>query len=809
MEKSLKISKFNEGSSYFYIKKQKLFMRITLFFMLIVLALIANNLSAQWVTGQKVFGGSLEDGARAVQQTSDGGYIVAGQTWSFGAGNYDVYLIKTDDNGATLWSKTYGGTDTDLGYTVQPTTDGGYIVAGYTESFGAGVADVYLIKTNSIGDTLWTKTYGGVNWDEGCAVQQTNDGGYIVVGNTASFGAGFQDVYLIKTDAFGDTLWTKTYGGGSSDYGKAVQQTTDGGYIVAGHTNSFGAGFQDVYLIKTDALGDILWTRFYGAFNNDYGEAVQQTTDGGYIVAGQTQSFGAGVEDVYLIKTDANGNTLWTRTYGRGNGDDAGYAVQQTNDGGYIVAGRMNNFGGPNDVYLIKTDAIGDTLWIKTYGGDTTDVAFAVDQTNDGGYIVAGRTESFGAGGNDVYLIKTDANGNSGCNEMEITPWTSVSSGGTAGTPATVVGSGAIVNSTPTVVVSPFTMDSTLCEDLGLGCIGDTCVWPGDANSDMIANIWDLLPIGIGYATTGPVRASASLNWIGQPAFPWGDTLANGTDYMHVDCNGDGIIDINDVPAIVLNYGKVHLKTSNTTAGDPSLYFGILIDTVGVSTLVTVPIYFGDAGNQANNVYGLAFSINYDNTLVDSASVSFDFGTSWIGTKDVDMLGLFVDFPDNNGQVDVGMTRNDHNNVSGFGQIGTLSFITTDNISGKVAIAKILNLSFSDILVISNDETQIPAGSSPDSIVIYQSGLGIKDVTVLEKQVNIYPNPATDIVNISFGNVKIEELSIYNILGKVMYVSTEQKGNQLKVDTGNYPAGLYYVSVKTDHGMMVKKLVIQ
>jgi hypothetical protein len=309
------------------------------------------------------------------------------------------------------FERTYGGSDWEKGASVQQTTDGGYIVAGYTDSFGSGFYDVYLIKTDPSGETLWTRTYGGNNSDYGASVQQTTDGGYIVTGYTASFGAGLDDVYnvyLIKTDPSGDTLWTRTYGGSVIDRGSSVQQTTDGGYIVVGDTDSFGAGFYDVYLIKTDSSGDTLWTRTYGGNSSDYGYSVQQTTDGGYIVAGKTRSFGPVVYDVYLFKTDSAGNTLWERTYG-GSDYESGNSVQQTMDGGYIVAGRTESVGaGYADVYLIRTNASGDTLWTRTYGGSDWDVGESVQLTKDGGYVITGRTESFGAGYADVYLIKTD-----------------------------------------------------------------------------------------------------------------------------------------------------------------------------------------------------------------------------------------------------------------------------------------------------------------------------------------------------------------------------------------------------------------
>ena len=211
--------------------------------------------------------------------------------------------------GDTIWTRTYGGSDDDAGWSVAQTTDGGYIIAGWTESFGAGMEDVYLVKTDVEGDTLWTHTYGGSSTDWGYFVAQTTDSGYIVAGRTASFGAGSSDFYLVKTAPDGDTIWTRTYGGTDSDYGYSVVQTTDGGYIVAGGTRSFGAGEYDVYLVKTDALGDTIWTRTYGGSDYDGCRSIVQTSDGGYIIVGETKSFGAGLHDVYLIKTDSLGYT--------------------------------------------------------------------------------------------------------------------------------------------------------------------------------------------------------------------------------------------------------------------------------------------------------------------------------------------------------------------------------------------------------------------------------------------------------------------------------------------------------------------
>jgi hypothetical protein len=378
----------------------------------LIVGLIFPVLLLAQLTFERTYGGTGDDWGYCIRQTSDGGYIVVGGTSSFGAGQYDVYLIKTNADGDTLWTHTYGDMDWDWGYCVKQTSDHGYIIVGMTRSFGAGQDDIYLIKTDSNGDTLWTRTYGGTNIDWGYSVQQTSDGGYIIAGATKSFGEGLDwDVYLIKTDANGNALWTRTYGStNNSELGRSVQQTSDGGYIIAGHTSTTDND-RDVYLLKTDANGDTLWTRTYGSADFDRGYSVQQTFDQGFIIAGYTWSWDPGYGYIFLIKTDVNGDTLWTRSYGRA-GADEGYCVQQTSDSGYVIIGITELFGTSNlNIYLIKTNAYGDTLWTRTYGGTEWDGGRSVQQTSDGGYIIAGTTSSYGAGGADVYLIKTDADG--------------------------------------------------------------------------------------------------------------------------------------------------------------------------------------------------------------------------------------------------------------------------------------------------------------------------------------------------------------------------------------------------------------
>jgi len=397
----------------------------------------------------KAIGGENLDWGNSLIQTSDGGYAIAGVTISFGAGSEDVYVVKLDAHGNLQWTKTIGGKEDDKGFSLIQTPDGGYVIAGATRSFGAGGYDVYVVKLDANGNLQWTKTIGGKKEDGGISLIQTSDGGYAIAGATTSFGAGYADVYVVKLDANGNLQWTKTIGGPGNEMGQSLIQTSDGGYAIAGATTSFGAGYADVYVVKLDANGNLQWTKTIGGKNIEEGFSLIQTSDGGYAIAGYTTSFGAGGLDVYVVKLNANGNLQWTKTIG-GPKDDWGISLIQTSDGGYAIAGITSSFGaGEWDVYVVKLNANGKPQWTKTIGAKNENHSkSSLIQTSDGGYAITSPTSSFGAGEEDVYFIKLDKNGDACC---AVSQTSQVGSGGRLGSPTSSIGSGGTLTSpTPT-----------------------------------------------------------------------------------------------------------------------------------------------------------------------------------------------------------------------------------------------------------------------------------------------------------------------------------------------------------------------
>ena len=340
-----------------------------------------------------------EEMGYGVLQTDDGGYIVAGE---IGLPNSpDILLIKTDANGNEAWTQTIDEGGDEEAYSICPAYDGGYMLCGYTNNGSGGMLDVLLVKTNSNGNKEWSQTYGGGQNDRGYSVIQDDAGGYVITGYTFSYGGGNNDIWLIKVDDAGNMEWNRTFGGSNYEIGYCVQQTTDGGYVIAGKTSSATFGY--VRLIKTDSLGNQEWVKSYLGSATSCGYGVVQTADGGYMITGSvyTQT-PTSSSDICVIKTDAQGNLIWSDTFGDAD-EDIGYSVASTLDGYYVIGGVLND-----DVWLRKINLTGNEIWTNTYGGSGFDECRSVFAASDGGCIAAGSTDSFSAGDSDVYLIKTN-----------------------------------------------------------------------------------------------------------------------------------------------------------------------------------------------------------------------------------------------------------------------------------------------------------------------------------------------------------------------------------------------------------------
>ena len=348
------------------------------------------------------FGGRYGDGVWCLQECENGGYILVGNTASRGEGS-DLFLIRTDAWGKAIWSKILGGSGEDVGYFVQEAKDGGFIVTGSTKSFAMGQELLWLIKTDCNGSLSWDKTFGGFVYssgDGGWSVDETEDGGYAVTGYTQSNGGGRKDLWLIKTDGQGSRIWDKTFGGREDDVGMSVLQSRDGGYIVAGRTASFGKGGDDIWLLRTDSRGEELWNATFGGKQDDAGFQVAEIADG-YAVVGRTES-GFDKKRIILIKVDHDGQKLWEKTY---TGSSAA-SLQSTDEGGFVIAGRIDNKKTGRDALIIKTDSIGREEWSMILGGSADDIGTFAVQSRDGSYKLAGITSSLGLGSEDAWLVK-------------------------------------------------------------------------------------------------------------------------------------------------------------------------------------------------------------------------------------------------------------------------------------------------------------------------------------------------------------------------------------------------------------------
>ncbi len=367
----------------------------------------------------RVLGGTGYEFACGLVPSGDGGLVSGGYTASWGAGNNDMFIIKHTSIGTTEWARTFGASGHDEAYSVARTADGGYVLCGETGNYGAGNDDFFVLKLSSAGTIEWARTCGGSNYDEAYAVAGTTDGGCIVVGHTNSYGAGDKDMLITKWSSGGGLSWAKTFGGLYLDYACGVIQTQDGGFLITGYTASWGAGSDEMLVVKLASDGSFSWARAIGSSTYDWGYSAVQTADGGYFIVGYTGGFGVqGAAGIIAIKLTSSGALSWARVID-GPGWEEARGVVLAPDGGFLITGYTSSAGTSGSLFLFKLTSTGTYDWARYMGGNGYDIGITPIQFS-GGYAVLGYTGSWGAGNYDFLLLSVDGSGNySGC----VLPW--------------------------------------------------------------------------------------------------------------------------------------------------------------------------------------------------------------------------------------------------------------------------------------------------------------------------------------------------------------------------------------------------
>jgi hypothetical protein len=404
------------------------------FLLILLLSILINQKSNAQYNFQRVLGGPDHERAESIFSTFDNGFIVNGATFSYGAGDVDAMLIKTDNQGLTLWSKTYGTSDYDNSETAIEAFDHSIVCVGRTIVQSGGFTTATMFKTDSAGNLLWAKSYGGTLNDGLVQIIETADHGYAAIGVTETISSGSSDVLFIRTDVNGDTIFTRSYGTNEYEAGYNVIQLSDNGFLISGRQITFPGGNSeaDGLLLRTDSSGNLLWTKMYGDSLWEELIDVKQTPDSGFIAAGSTVTFGAGSYDILLMKTDGNGDVEWSKTFG-GAKTDAAYAIDVNPDSSFILSGYTESLGyghrgdDSSNIYLMKTSYTGDLVWMEVYGDGLQDESFRFAKAPDGGYVIPGFTTNyiFNDSSNMIF-IKTDSAGLSGCHESSVQPIDSV-----------------------------------------------------------------------------------------------------------------------------------------------------------------------------------------------------------------------------------------------------------------------------------------------------------------------------------------------------------------------------------------------
>lgn len=419
------------------------------------------SLAASAQTFQRILGGAGFDEGRAVLATDDGGFLLTGFTTSSGAGANDMHLIRTNALGEVLWTRTYGGNFNEIGFRALAMPDGGFAIMGETDNSWGGLLDHYIVRVDANGEHLWSRRIGSTGNDNGADIIATSDGGFLITGNSGTFGT--RRLMVAKLSATGQLLWNTQVGGSSNDGGSAIAAAPGGGAIIAGFTDSFVSTGRNVFVVRINDQGTVVWSRSAGNGGNNQAFGIAPTPNGDWMITGRTTNGPGAVDNVLLLRMTDGGEVLWAKSYGGPAGDIA-RAIVPAADGGYLIAGSAGGYQQmtTTDAMLMRVDETGEVLWTTLYGGVASPEGFEALASLDNGYIAVGYAseQPFAL---STYLVRTDLDGTSGCDELDIV-WTAVDAGFTVSTPTLLVSSLNIVgNDTPTQVGTGGSSLALLC----------------------------------------------------------------------------------------------------------------------------------------------------------------------------------------------------------------------------------------------------------------------------------------------------------------------------------------------------------
>lgn len=724
-----------------------------------LLIMYSGTASSQIFPWTAFFGGQGADFATDIKQTSDNGYIIAGYGGDGFSANY--YVVKLDEYGLLQWERNLSKDNySERAYSLVATSDGGFVVIGTATQMNRP----WLVKLDSNGDTLWTSQWTSTLPQNSALLArgaELPDGRIVVIGAEGSYG--YQpNMFLVSQD--GELIEQRTLnaivppGWLAGTFVSHIENTADGGFVLTGSAGS-GTGTRP-FIWKFDQNADSAWSVHFtqpGVWMRS-AESIKQLSDGGYILSGYTAP---NSDHSSALRADANGNLLWFSSFPDTIYTQATDVIEWTDGQFLITEKRFNGFGETFfQSALLTVDSEGNLLNREMImASDSSTAIMRLRRTNDGGFVMAGEiNEYLIAGEQDLFVLKSDPDGNY---------------------------SGAQID----------------------------YVWPGDINYDGVVNMDDLMILGVTAGATGQARVDQSIGWYPHYVTNWADTVVTGVNYKHADTDGNGIVDIHDTLAIITNYGLTRdldsrryvssLPTKSARSGIDLFIIPeevMLIDALNVE----IPLYLGEAATPVSGFYGMRFSIATDPSLVLAETKMIDFTGSWLGTLNSDLWSIQKIFADE-GVTDLGLTLNNHQPVSGFGQIGTIKF----SLAQPLQPGEVLNLDihFDNLMAYEYDLTPIELSTGTFQIVLDNNLTGMDD-QIYGDRIYVFPNPvAAGQPVFIYNNKAVSSIEIFTITG--LLVGSEKIDSNTQQFTAPVEKGIYLLRIHTTSGITTKRLVVK